>query len=274
MSTDPGLHAFTSPTTDVTDHSLATRVFAACASRANLAQDVTTRLASASRILARAIHLMRRVALDESPLLRLHDTIAAHACQFEGAAQLAALIPPPHPVWTRLGALLVEITDAVAIEAAFAAGRRRLAELDRETAIELAAARTAHVALYPYALAALCPALDPEPLAAALRHLTIAAQTLNDLGSWKRDAAVGRPSLVVAGLELDEPIATPAAQQLLYRRLVMTGHLRSVVDLALTRLGLARDTCGEPADHMLVTVIAELEAHALAVRDALPTARA
>ena len=270
MSPHPGLEAFTSPTTEVTDQSLAARLFAACDARANLPADICARIANASKVMARAFHLMRRVALDESPLLRLHDTIAAQACQFTSTSELAALVPPPHPIWTKLGALLVEVTNATAIEGAFVAGYRQLATLDRETATRLAAARTAHTTFYPYVLAALSPTFDPGPLASAVRNLMIAARTLGDLGSWKRDVATGRPSVVVAGLALVQPITTPAEQSRLYQQLVATGHLRGVVELATAHLQHARDACCASDDAPLVSLIAELEAKTLAVRDALP----
>jgi hypothetical protein len=218
-----------------------------------IAEADVTELAEVARLLARAVVLADRIADGDAPDTRIHDAMAAHACQVEGLARLARLVPGDHELWDTLRALVDEHARATLREHAPGGPSR-----DLTAVIDLAIGKNALARACPHALAALGG--DDAHLAAldlAVRELCIAVQALDDARDWREDAAAGRPSLVLA-----QPVRGIAEA------------IAGAIDLARDRLRAAAVlTAGFPGARW-PGLLADLDARLIAARAAVPRAAA
>ncbi|MEO8552689.1 MAG: hypothetical protein ABI678_22080 [Kofleriaceae bacterium] len=261
MSTDSLVQELTSPTHDLTSLGVPHEAVVAYVTPL-VGREIATSIVESCRIWARGALLVRDVAVDREPVLRGHDAVAAHACQFDALMRLSNLVGSSR-LWTQLERLLVTTLEAIAVEVALREGRRDLAAFDLEAAARHAQHRNAVCSAWIYAVAAAAPGFETERVETGYRHLLLAIQAMHDGASWKVDRAIQRPSLVVAGTREDGELA---------RTLIAGGRLRATYQLALAEATLAREELGVATP--FTPVIADLERRARAACELLPVARA
>lgn len=242
------------------------------ADQTSIAPDRVATLVELTRVQSRAAFLMYRAAHGDADI-QLHgrDATGAQICQFEATWRLATLVPADHPVWQLLRACQLELAEYIMDELAFVRGYRDARSLDRAAAIDLAIAKHGLARGCPYLLGALDAGFEPLRFEAPIRHFCLAVQALNDARDWQRDAARGRPSLVLAGVPPELELAAPDGVRTLQRWLIASGHLQSVIDFAAEHVELARGVVPDAPASRLAAAMRELQSRIAAVRALLPT---
>ena len=203
-------------------------------------------LAVAARLFASCMFLSD--AAIDGPADAAFGSIAplqAVAMQFEAYRLLNQLFPGSSPFWSRFGAYLRDLAEAIVIEAEFGSGRRPWRQFTEEVARSVAIKKAA---IAKASVAGLAQLAGDTGLSAVLDsvvdHYNVAYQMFDDLGDWKKDLRRRQPSLLLARLLPDggpsgaDPLS-PEQVGGIARKLYYEGHAGHVLRVALVELGEA-----------------------------------
>jgi squalene-hopene/tetraprenyl-beta-curcumene cyclase len=209
-----------------------------------VAPDRAHSFALACRLLAGSILSQDRIVDGGSGDAAL--SLRSMALQAESYQQFHRLFAPEARFWERLQQYLAEYAGACLEEQRFVSGQRPWSEYTESVGLGIVKGKNAVARTVPAGLVELAREEHLlEPLLNVIDGFNVATQLWDDLQDWKEDLRRGVPSILLARVVRERPVALEEEQwkqrsEHLAREIYYGGHASHVLRMALDGLGTAR----------------------------------